>query len=398
MQARLHANAGEQPGGRSRVPRGPPRPLQAAAAARAAGPLGCRAARPALGAALPGLQRGPRPPPAAALCAPGRVLLGRLSPSAGCEARARRRTSPPGPRGAPSQGFGGGRAGGQGAARGERGGSGGARARRPLRAPLPPPSGPGARSPCGRRGAPWRRGGRARAPPAGAAAPPPSPGLARPRCGAARQQAPLWASVHSRPAPGLEGPGPGAEPLSEGRASSAPPPHLQAGPGGAGFLVLSRPGAWGLGAPRASERGAASRDRGPLTPCEAWPASPHPAPAAWGRGRRTAAPSVRPARQRGAAAGPRPAALGPGTAGAWGPPARSQGSSARGRRSWNWVGASGHRASARLLRRALAKRFLSRGHTRNGGCGGQRMCSWAWTSSPASRAPEGARGPLLRLT
>lgn len=248
------------------------------------------------------------------------------------------------------------------------------------------------------RGAPWRRGGRARAPSAGAAAPPPSPGLARPRCGAARQQAALWASVHSRPAPGLEGPGPGAEPLSEGRASSAPPPHLQAGPGGAGFLVLSRPGAWGLGAPRASERGAASRDRGPLTPCEAWPASPHPAPAAWGRGRRTAAPSVRPARQRGAAAGPRPAALGPGTAGAWGPPARSQGSSARGRRSWNWVGASGHRASARLLRRALAKRFLSRGHTRNGGCGGQRMCSWAWTSSPASRAPEGARGPLLRLT
>lgn len=256
-----------------------------------------------------------------------------------------------------------------------------------------------------------------RAPSAGAAAPPPSPGLARPRCGAARQQAPLWASFHSRPAPGLEGPGPGAEPLSAGRASSAPPPHLQAGPGGAGFLVLSRRGPWRLGAPRASEPGAGGPEAGrrlpgprpastlrglacvPPAPGPGGPCPPEgTAPGDGGLGTREEDRSA--FREAGAAARscgwPEACSPRPWDSGCLGSRRPESGELCLREALLERGGGVGTPRLCETARRALAKRFLSRGHTQNGGCGGQRMYSWAWTSSPAPRAPEAARGPPSR--
>lgn len=224
--------------------------------ARAAGPLGCRAAwARSRGAAPLGCSTAPSAAPGRhPLCrrrTSDRVPLRRLAlrrvrsePQAGDAPSRQARWRPcEDLRRKPSQGSSGGRAGGQDAARGERGGSGGARVfpglsgrggvrpavrpavrgapasavaaqgAKPLRGKRSP--GPSDRRVAGRRreeapgggalarrGAPWRRGGRAGAPSAGAVAPAALPGLARRRCGAARQQGALWTSSHSRPAPG----------------------------------------------------------------------------------------------------------------------------------------------------------------------------------------------------
>lgn len=214
------------------------RKARGAAVSRGAAALRCRppprlgpqvrwaAGRPgsALGAALAAARpRLPPPPCAPGRCSPRRLALRRLRKPA------RRRTSPPGLV-CPFAGLR--REGGLAdrRARGER--RLGARVPAASQAPLPPLSGPGARSPCGRRGA--LGGGAVRAPPPAprprrphpdwlvrAAGPPAS----RRRCGA---------SVHSRPAPGLEGPGPGGA-LSEGRAIAPRRPTCRPGRAGRGF-------------------------------------------------------------------------------------------------------------------------------------------------------------------
>lgn len=360
VQARLHANAGKQPGAQ---------PCPAGAAAPAAG---CRrglgpqvrwaAGRPARSGGLRLQRPGRRLSAPPGRCSRAALALRWLSPL-------RRAHLPARPAGLPlCRGFGRGRLADRPRSPGRAGRLG---ALRPLRAPLPPP-GPGAAKPLRLARRPLAAGGRARAP-----LPAPRPrrphlGLARPRCGAARRSG--RGRLPTAAQPGLEGPGPGAEPSPRAARAAPRRPTCRPGRAGRGLVLSAR--RLGDSEPRWAQSGA------PPPGTEVWPASPTyagarrappaegtaPGDGGLGRGRRTAAPSVRPARQRGKVAGPRPAALGPGTAGAWGAPARSQGALPRGRRSWNWVG----RPDTELCETAQegpGKAFPESGSHRNGGCG-----------------------------
>lgn len=293
-------------GEHGRAPRRTPRARPPAGSGRRSaglpGSLG-----PLSGRCPPGLQHGPlgrtRPPPSVppsdlrprspqAALALRRV---RSEPQAGDAPSRQARWRPcEDLRRKPSQGSSGGRAGGQDAARGERGGSGGARVfpglsgrggvrpavrpavrgapasavaaqgAKPLRGKRSP--GPSDRRVAGRRreeapgrgalarrGAPWRRGGRAGAPSAGAVAP---AALPRTSSSALRGRPPAGGAVDELAQPpssgGSKGPVPALSPCPRAGLAALRRPTC---PDGAGFLVLSSPGPWALGALRASAGG-----------------------------------------------------------------------------------------------------------------------------------------------